>query len=183
MTTVSNKGLLVFLCGKMGAGKSHKATELARVHNAVLISEDIWLASHFPGQISSFQDYLMFSRQIRPFIRNHVREILGTGTSVVLDFPANTASQRTWHRETATEIGAPYRLIYLKADDGLCLRQIAKRRQEQPERAAFDTDEIFYQVTRFFEEPGPEEFLEMEIVQAGSEERDPSTEVQSAQRT
>lgn len=125
----------------------------------------------------------MFSRRIRPFIRNQVREILGTGTSVVLDFPANTASQRAWHRETATEIGAPYRLVYLKADDELCLRQIAKRRQEQPERAAFDTEDIFHQVTRFFEEPDAVELLEMEVIEAGPEGKEPSTDAQSAQRT
>ncbi|RVU39825.1 ATP-binding protein [Hwanghaeella grinnelliae] len=148
----------------MGAGKSHKAKELAGRHNAVLISEDVWLASHFPGKISSFQDYLDFSRRIGPFVRNHVRDILKTGTNVILDFPANTVSQRAWHRETATEIGSPHRLVYLEADDDLCLRQIAMRRQEQPERAAFDTANVFHQVTKFFEEPRAEEGLEIEVV-------------------
>lgn len=157
----------------MGAGKSHKAQELAQDHNAVLISEDAWLDAHFPGKITSFHDYLEFSGRIRPFVRNHVRDILQTETSVVLDFPANTVRQRAWHRETATEIGAPHRLVYLEVDDERCLRQIAKRRGEQPHRAAFDTADVFHQVTKFFEEPRADEGSEMIVIQPAPESKDP----------
>jgi adenylylsulfate kinase-like enzyme len=35
-----NNGKLIFFCGKMGAGKSTKASEIAQESNAVLLSED-----------------------------------------------------------------------------------------------------------------------------------------------
>lgn len=43
-----SKGVLTFFCGKMGAGKSTKAIEIAEEDNAVLFSEDEWL---MPGVI------------------------------------------------------------------------------------------------------------------------------------
>jgi len=165
MSSMIDKGILIFLCGKMGAGKSFQSNKLARNLNAVLISEDAWLAAHYTGKISSIPDYLHYSALVRPFVRAHVQDILGTGTNVVMDFPANTAVQRAWFRDAALEVGAPHRLIYLKADDELCLSQIAKRRREQPERAAFDNEETFRKMTRHFEEPAASEGLEMEAIE------------------
>lgn len=164
MAKTTDKGLLVFLCGKMGAGKSFKSKELADDLNAVLLSEDAWLAAHFPRLITTFDDYLRHASLIRPFVRTLVQDILATGTSVVMDFPANTAKQRAWYRDLAAGVGARHRLIYIEAENALCLRQIAKRRVEQPDRAAFDTEEVFHTVTGFFEEPDPSEGLEIDIV-------------------
>jgi len=56
-----NKGTLTFFCGKMGAGKSTKASEIAQKSNAVLLSEDEWLASLYPNKISSLNDYIEYS--------------------------------------------------------------------------------------------------------------------------
>ena len=82
----TDKGTLIFFCGKMGAGKSTKSKEVALQRNAVLISEDEWLATLYPNQISSFKDYLKFSAQLRPLVRSHVQNILSTDTNVVMDF-------------------------------------------------------------------------------------------------
>lgn len=158
---MKNKGTLIFFCGKMGAGKSTKSKEVALQRNAVLLSEDDWLTSLYPNQISSFDDYLKFSAQLRPLVRSHVQNILSTGTNVVMDFPGNTVRQRMWFKELASEINAYHELIYLKINEKICLQQIAQRRIEQPERAAFDTEEVFYQVTKFFKEPGVDEGLEI----------------------
>ncbi len=56
-------GTLYFFCGKMGAGKSTKSKQLAKEKNAVLLSEDEWLSSLYPNQITSFEDYLKLSAQ------------------------------------------------------------------------------------------------------------------------
>lgn len=147
----------------MGAGKSTYAVEAASELNAVLISEDAWLSAHYPGQIVSFEDYMHHASLIRPFIRDHVQNLLETGAAVVLDFPANTAKQRAWFRRLAEDAGAAHRLVYLKASDETCLRQIAMRRKLQPERAAFDTEAVFRQVTEFFEEPDDSEGFSIDV--------------------
>ena len=161
---MNDKGRLIFLCGKMGAGKSTKSKEIALQRNAVLLSEDDWLSSIYPNQISCFEDYLKFSAQLKPLVRSHVQNILSTGTNVVMDFPANTVRQRLWFKELALEINAFHELIYIKRSDKTCLQQIAQRRIQLPERAAFDTEEVFYEVTKFFEEPGTGEDLQVKQI-------------------
>jgi shikimate kinase len=158
-------GTLIFFCGKMGAGKSTKSQQLALNRNAVLISEDEWLASLYPSQIASFEDYIKFSSQLKPLVKSHVQNILCSGTNVVMDFPANTISQRKWFKAIVSEIDAPHELIYLNTSEEICLRQIAQRCIERPERTKFDTEEIFHHVTSFFEEPSAEEGLNIKRIE------------------
>ena len=162
---MKSKGTLIFFCGKMGAGKSTKSKQLALDRNAVLISEDAWLASLYPDQIESFEDYIKFSGRLKPLVKSHVQNILCAGTNVVMDFPANTLSQRKWFKAIVSEIDASHELIYLNTSEEICLKQIAKRRIEHPERAAFDTEEVFHHVTGFFEEPNAEEGLNIKRIE------------------
>ncbi len=152
-----NNGKLIFFCGKMGAGKSTKSSEVAQETNAVLLSEDEWLESIYPNKIRSLEDYIKYSNRLKPQIKKLVQSILITGTDVVMDFPANTISQREWFRSIFSEIDAPHSLVYIDLPDDVCLEQIAKRRVEQPERAATDTEELFEAVTKHFVAPEPEE--------------------------
>ncbi|WP_198782884.1 AAA family ATPase [Shewanella putrefaciens] len=152
-----SKGVLTFFCGKMGAGKSTKAIEIAREGNAVLLSEDEWLAALYPNKISSLNDYIEYSNLLKPQIKKLVQSILSSGTSVVMDFPANALSQRDWFRSVFSEIEAPHSLVYIDLPNEICLKQIGKRCIEQPERAATDTTEMFELVTKYFMAPTPEE--------------------------
>lgn len=152
-------GTLYFFCGKMGAGKSTKSKQLAIDEQAVLLSEDEWLSSLYPNQIESFEDYLKFSAQIKPLVKKHVQNILCVGTDVVLDFPANTQKQRKWYLDMVLDVNASHQLIFLNLTNEQCLRQIAQRRNDQPERAAFDTEAMFIHVTNFFEAPEETEGL------------------------
>lgn len=156
---MSEKGTLTFFCGKMGAGKSTKSKALTIEKNAVLLSEDEWLVAHYPDQIHTFEDYLKFSTVIKPFVKSHVQQIINTGTNVVMDFPANTARQRSWFKQLCTEIGCEHEMIFLDLSDDQCLSQIAKRRVEQPERSQFDNEATFNHVTAFFEIPSESEGL------------------------
>jgi len=161
---VNQKGTLTFFCGKMGAGKTTKSKALALEKNAVLISEDDWLSAHYPDQINSFDDYLAHAARIKVFIKLHVQSILNTGTNVVMDFPANTLQQRVWFNQLCHEIECDHALIYLDLSNEQCLLQIAKRRLEQPERAQFDNEAVFYHVTNFFEPPSAIEGLKIEHI-------------------
>jgi len=161
-------GTLYFFCGKMGAGKSTKSKQLAMDKHAVLLSEDEWLSSHYPDQIEVFEDYLKFSAQIKPLVKKHVQNILSVGTDVVMDFPANTQKLRKWFLDIVSEVNASHQLIFLNLTDEQCLLQIEQRRNEQPERAAFDTEEVFAHVTKFFE--APETFEGLNIVEFSGRE-------------
>ena len=47
----------------------------------------------------------------------------------------------------------------------ICLKQIAQRCIEQPERAVFDTEPMFHEVTKYFEVPMGSEELNIRIVE------------------
>ena len=154
-----NPGKLFFFCGKMGAGKSTRSRLVARDNNALLIAEDDWLTAHYPELIHTFDDYIKYSALIRPFIKSHVQGLLSLGVNVVMDFPANTVKQRAWFTSLCTETHSKHELWYLDVSDAQCLAQIAQRRVEQPQRAKFDTEAVFRQVTRYFEAPTGSENL------------------------
>ena len=159
-----NKGVLIFFCGKMGAGKSTKASAIATERNAVLLSEDEWLESLYPQKITSLEDYIEYSNRLKPQIKKLVQSILLAGTDVVMDFPANTVPQREWFRGIYTAIGAPHELIYIALSNEDCLRQIEARRAEQPGRAKTDTKDMFEQITKYFVEPESEEGFNLTII-------------------
>lgn len=162
-----NTGKLIFFCGKMGAGKSTQARSIARERRAVLLSEDEWLESIYPNEIRSLEDYIQCSRKLRPQIKKLVQSILSTGTDVVMDFPANTTSQRAWFREIFIEVNASHIMLFVDVPDDKCLQQIAKRSIEQPERAATDTEAMFRAVTKHFTAPIAEEGFNVIRVTSG----------------
>ncbi|HEY9052989.1 MAG TPA: ATP-binding protein [Gammaproteobacteria bacterium] len=158
------KGTLIFFCGKMGSGKSTKSLELARAPETILVSEDEWLSTIYPEEIKNFEDYLKYSSRLKPLVKKHVRDILNSGVSVVMDFPGNTKAQRAWFKDIYSEDNIPHKLIYLEVDDLQCLKQLEKRRRTHPERARFDTEEVFQQVNSYFQPPSKTEEFNIEIV-------------------
>ncbi|MDP5252922.1 MULTISPECIES: ATP-binding protein [unclassified Vibrio] len=160
---MKNQGTLFFFCGKMGAGKSTHSKVVAAEKKAVLISEDDWLSAHYPSQINTFDDYIRYSNLIKPFVKSHVQNLLNLGVDVVMDFPANTTKQRAWFIALCREIRCEHLLWHLDLTDEQCLSQLAKRRVEEPERAAFDTVEVFHHVTQYFEAPTASEALNWQV--------------------
>src|SRR5215467_5791144 len=90
---------LIFLCGKMAAGKSTLAKELAQRENAILLVQDEFLDHLFPGEITDIPDFVKYSSRLKNALAPHVCALLSTGISVVLDFPGNTRAQRAWFRD------------------------------------------------------------------------------------
>ncbi|GAL16047.1 hypothetical protein JCM19233_7069 [Vibrio astriarenae] len=163
---MQSQGKLYFFCGKMGAGKSTQSRAVAAEKKAVIISEDDWLSAHFPSQITTFDDYIKYSNRIKPFVKSHVQSLLSIGIHVVMDFPANTVKQRAWFKLLCHEVKSEHELWYLDLSDEACLSHIAKRRVEQPERAMFDTEEVFHHVTQYFEAPSESE--QLNVIRVGS---------------
>jgi chloramphenicol 3-O-phosphotransferase len=88
------KEKLIFLCGKMAAGKSTLARDLAKRENAILLVQDEFLDALFPGEITDLPGFVKCSSRLRSALAPHVCALLSRGISVVLDFPGNTKAQR-----------------------------------------------------------------------------------------
>ncbi|WP_406662956.1 AAA family ATPase [Gallaecimonas sp. GXIMD1310] len=155
-------GTLTFFTGKMGAGKSTLAAQIARQQQAVLLSEDEWLSALYPGQITSVKDYITYAERLKSQMQPLVQAMLAAGTSVVMDFPANTTAQRAWFKAIFTAVAAPHRLVFIDVSDALCLQQIEKRRLAEPHRAATDTPEMFARISAYFQPPAAAEGFNVE---------------------
>lgn len=154
---------LYMLCGKMAAGKTTLAREISADCDALLISEDDLLAKLYPGEVIDISSYVKFSEKIKSAIAKPTVDLLILGTSVVLDFPANTVQQRAWLVALAAQANAPHELHYIDRPDSSCLTQLQKRATEFPERAATDTPKMFAMIGQYFQTPSEEEGLNIRL--------------------
>lgn len=157
---------LILISGKIAAGKSTLAGTLAAEPNTVLISEDHWLSSLYPCEIQNLEDYARCTARLRDAIRPHVVALLSEGLSVVMDFPANTISQRQWLRGVFETAKSDHELHYLDVPNEVCKKRLRNRNRAgehpfQPSEEEFDlfcsyfvaphSDEGFDLITHRFE--------------------------------
>jgi predicted kinase len=150
-------GTLYVLCGKMAAGKSTLARELAQRSAAILLVQDDWLTHLYPGDIVDVPAFAKFSARLRAALADHICTLLSRGTSVVLDFPGNTRTQRAWFRDLFERASADHELHFIDVPDELCKAQLKKRSRHLAEGAAWTTDAEFDAITKFFQPPTADE--------------------------
>lgn len=148
---------LIFLCGKMAAGKSTLARDLARREDAVLLVQDELLDHLFPGEITDIPGFVKCSSRLRNAIGPHVCALLSKGISVVLDFPGNTRAQRAWFRELFERADAGHELHFVDVPDALCKRQLNERSRDLAAGAPWTTEAEFDAVTAYFQPPAEDE--------------------------
>lgn len=148
---------LHFLCGKAGAGKSTVAKRLAREHEGVLISEDVWLVRLYGQEMKTFEDYQRYAQRLKTVVGPLAIDLLASGRSVVLDFPANTRTSRAWFRSVFEQAGVPHVLHLLDTPEQTCLARIAERNVARPEGSHHLTEEQFVQISSHFQPPAQDE--------------------------
>ncbi len=153
---------LHLMCGKIASGKSTLAGELALQHSAVLLNEDRWLASLYPGEIRAVADYVRLAHRIREVVGPLVVNMLESGCCVVMDFPGNTAADRQWLAGLAQAAQVGHRLHYLDVDDDLCRARLHAR-NERAEHDFAATDAEFDLITGYFQAPAAAEGLDILI--------------------
>jgi predicted kinase len=144
------------LCGKIAAGKSTLAAQLARSHHALLVSEDFWTSRLFGPELREVADYVRLSRRLREAMGPHLTDILRAGISVVLDFPANSRGNRAWMKGIYEAAGADHVLHVLDAPDEICRSRLHARNASGSHDFAA-TDEQFDLITSYFEPPAADE--------------------------
>jgi len=156
---MDRKGKLLFLCGKMAAGKSTLSKALAEREDAVLLILDEFLDQLFPGEIVDIAAFVTYSSRIRNALAPHICSLLSRGMSVVLDFPGNTRNQRIWFRQLCQQAGAEHELHFIDASDDVCKRQLRERSKGLPPGTRWTTDAEFDAITAYFEPPAPDEYF------------------------
>ena len=150
------KPTLHLLCGKVAAGKSTLAAQLASVDRTVLITEDEWLADLFANELQKPKDYLHCMTKLRAAMEPHIVALLKIGTSVVLDFQANTIESRAWMRGLLDQTDADHQLHVLMPSDDVCLERLRVRNANGLHPFTV-TEEQFHQIAAHFSPPSEEE--------------------------
>ncbi|MDE4173848.1 ATP-binding protein [Phaeobacter sp. PT47_59] len=161
--------VLHILCGKIASGKSTLAHRLKRQDSAVLIAEDDWLSTLFPGEISSGADYLRCTARLRAAIAPHIVDLLNARVSVVLDFAANTVQQREWMRSLLDHTDAAHQLHVLDVPDEVCLARL-RTRNAQGDHPFAASEEQFHHFSKHFALPRPQEGFNIVFHTAADEE-------------
>lgn len=154
--TTPEKPVLHLLCGKIASGKSTLSAKLGSSPGTVIISEDHWLATLFANEMQSISDYVQYSLRLRNAMKPHLVSLLKAGLSVVLDFPANTQTNREWMMSIIKESGASNQLHYLKVSDEVCKSRL-RLRNAGGEHEFSTSDQQFEIITHHFSEPTTDE--------------------------
>jgi predicted kinase len=152
-----NSAKLVFFCGKMAAGKSTLARNLAVRENAVLLVQDDFLNALFPGEITDIPAFVKCSSRLKNALTPHVCALLSKGISVVLDFPGNTKVQRVWFRELIERADVEHELHFVDVSDALCKSQLRERSTGLAAGTPWARDADFEAVTAYFQPPSEDE--------------------------
>jgi predicted kinase len=154
---MNRKGKLIFLCGKMAAGKSTLSKELAQRENAALLVLDDLLERLYPDQIVDIASFVTYSARLRDALSPHICSLLSMGISVVLDFPGNARNQRSWFRHLCQQAGAEHELHFIEASNEVCKRQLRERSRDLPPGTRWTADAEFDAITAYFEPPAADE--------------------------
>lgn len=157
-----NNSVLHLFCGKMAAGKSTLAAQLADAPFHVLLSEDHWLDRLFADQMRDGADYLRCAARLRAAMGPHVADVLNAGLSVVLDFPANTVESRRWMRALLNDTQAGHVLHVLTPPDEVCLARL-RARNASGDHPFAPTEADFHRFARHFEPPEESEGFHLRI--------------------
>jgi predicted kinase len=150
---MSTSAKLIFFCGKMAAGKSTLARDLANRENTLLLVQDDFLDALFPGEITDIQGFVKCSSRLQNALTPHVCALLSKGISVVLDFPGNTKAQRAWFRGLIERAHVEHELHFIDASDALCKSQLRDRSKALPAGTPWTTDADYEAIGRYFQPP------------------------------
>lgn len=154
MTVKETKLLLV--CGKIAAGKSTLLSHQVKEHNAILINQDEWLATLFPGEMKTLEDYVKYSSRLKQALGPHIVTLLQHGVSVALDFPANTVRDRLWLQSLYKAANVAHELHYLDMPDEVCKERLWVRNKSGKHQFTVN-EEQFEQFTKYFQAPSKDE--------------------------
>lgn len=161
-TQEARPATLHLVCGKIGAGKSTLCAQLAAEPATVLVSEDHWLATLYPGEITALADYVRCSSRLKAAMGGHVQSLLRAGVSVVFDFPSNTLAGRQWARGLFEAAGAEHRLHFLDVPDEVCKARL-RARNASGEHPFETSDEEFEQISSHFVAPQAHEGFQVVV--------------------
>ncbi|MCO4825125.1 MAG: ATP-binding protein [Amylibacter sp.] len=157
-------GHLHLVCGLICAGKSTLCNALAAQPNTVLLSEDHWLKTLYGPEMQTVSDYVTYSKRLQNLLTSHVANLLQSGTTVVLDFPANTLKQRSWLMAVIEQANCQHTLHVLDVPIEDCKTRLFKRNAQRAHQFTV-SEEQFDRFSAHFVAPSASEGFNIETHQ------------------
>ena len=91
-----------WMCGRIATAKSMLSARLGEAPAMIVVVQDHWMARLWPDELRSVADHGRMVARLRAAMGPRVVELLRSGLSVVLDWPANTVTSRRRLRKGST---------------------------------------------------------------------------------
>ncbi|RKR30001.1 AAA family ATPase [Arthrobacter oryzae] len=152
------------LCGLNGAGKTTLARELQTALPAVRFSLDEWMLRLYPGVHFAAAEYAGLAETCKLLIWETARQVLDSGTDVVLDWNQWSPQRRALWREKAAAAGFPAVLHHVQTPLETAIERVVTRTAGgDPWAHRLDAGGVRH-LAGIFEPPGPDEGLEIRSV-------------------
>ncbi|MFE2696393.1 AAA family ATPase [Streptomyces mirabilis] len=139
---------LFLTVGLPGAGKTTRARQLAKEHNALRLTPDEWMIPLFGEPEADGKRDVLEGRLL-----SLAMEALRLGTNVVLDFGCWSRAERSAIRWLAESAGASCRLVYVPVDLETQRARIARRQSLTPDQNFPVNEADLLNWRMLFEEP------------------------------
>ena len=151
------------LAGLNGAGKSTYARRLERECPAVRFTLDEWMLRLYQLPYDDPR-YPELSETCQDLIWDLAKQVLTTGTDVVLDWNLWSGARRRRWRDRVMSAGHHPVLHYLQVSVDTAIKQVERRHREGDANThALDADGVRH-LARLFEAPTAEEGIELRFV-------------------
>lgn len=139
---------LFLTVGLPGAGKTTRARQLAKEHNALRLTPDEWMIPLFGESDAGGKREVLEGRLLTVAL-----DALRLGTNVVVDFGCWSRDERSAIRWLAASAGGSCHLVYLPVDHETQRARIAHRQSTAPDQTFPMSETDLLRWRTLFEEP------------------------------
>ena len=162
--TVHLRPTVHLLCGLNGAGKTTLARELEKGLPAVRFSLDEWMLRLYPKVHFASGEYGDLAESCKLLIWDTARQVLSSGTDVVLDWNQWSRGRRAAWRDRARTAGFPAVLHHVRTPLDVAIERVgARAAQGDPGSHRLEEGGVRH-LARLFEPPHPDEGLDIRAV-------------------
>ncbi len=151
--------ILHLMVGLPGSGKTTRAKELEREHNALRLTPDEWHLFLFGHDVDEDAHDERHTK-VEQVMWTVAARVLALGTDVILDFGCWAREEREDFRARARALGADFRLHYMDVSlDELKRRLVVRNRFAGDRPVFYISDENLREWAALFQPPGADELI------------------------